>query len=127
MGNGTSIGRVRGLGAAHHGTGHWLAQRFTAVGNLVLVTWLVISLATMPAYDYETMHQWLSQPLAATAMILLILTTFYHARLGVQMMAEDYVHEDGGKLASIILLNTIPLAGAVFCIVCVIRIALGGA
>ena len=41
MGNGTSIGRVRGLGSAHHGPGHWLGQRFTAIGNLVLMLWLI--------------------------------------------------------------------------------------
>ena len=40
MGNGTELGRVRGLGSAHHGAHHWLIQRFTAVGNLVLMLFL---------------------------------------------------------------------------------------
>jgi len=127
MGNGTSIGRVRGLGSSHQGPHHWLVQRFTAIGNIVLVVWLLASLLMMPAYDYATIHGWLAKPLPATAMILLIVSTFWHARLGVQVMAEDYVHEDGSKFAVLALLNTIPLAGAVFGVVSVIRIALGGA
>lgn len=127
MGNGTSIGRVRGLGSSHQGAHHWLVQRFTAIGNLVLVVWLLASLLMMPTYDYATIHGWLAKPVPATAMILLIISTFWHARLGVQVMAEDYVHEDGSKFAVLALLNTIPLAGAVFGIVSVIRIALGGA
>ena len=48
MGNGTSIGRVRGLGSAHSGAHHWLLQRFTAVGNLLLSMWLVVSLILLP-------------------------------------------------------------------------------
>jgi succinate dehydrogenase / fumarate reductase membrane anchor subunit len=127
MGNGTSIGRVRGLGSSHHGSHHWLATRLTAVGNLVLVPWLVVSLALLPAYDFGSVHSWLAQPLPATAMVLIFLNTIYHARLGVQVMLEDYVHEDGGKIAAWLLVNIVPFAAAAFGIVCVIRIALGGA
>jgi succinate dehydrogenase / fumarate reductase membrane anchor subunit len=127
MGNGTSIGRVRGLGSAQHGTGHWLAQRVTAIGNLVLINWLLISLALLPAYDYDTVHAWAAKPLTATLLALIMVNTFYHARLGVQVMLEDYVHEDGNKFASFTLLNLLPLAGAVFGIVSVLRIAAGGA
>ena len=126
MGNGTRIGRVRGLGSAHEGAHHWLLQRFTAVGNLVLVLWLVFSLLTLPDYGYLTMASWLSSPLAATAMVLLILSTFWHARLGMQVMIEDYVH-GANRFAAIVLLNLFFVAGGVFGIVSVIRIALGGA
>ena len=48
MGNGTSIGRVRGLGSAHSGSHHWMIQRFTAIGNMLLGGWLMASLVTMP-------------------------------------------------------------------------------
>ncbi|QQN73467.1 succinate dehydrogenase, hydrophobic membrane anchor protein [Croceicoccus sp. YJ47] len=126
MGNGTRIGRVRGLGSAHEGAHHWLLQRFTAIGNLVLVLWLVFSLLTLPDYGYLTMASWLSSPLAATAMVLLILSTFWHARLGMQVMIEDYVH-GANRFAAIVLLNLFFVAGGVFGIVSVIRIALGGA
>ncbi|MEL7446902.1 MAG: succinate dehydrogenase, hydrophobic membrane anchor protein, partial [Pseudomonadota bacterium] len=82
MGNGTSIGKVRGLGSAHHGAQHWLVQRFTAVGNLVLMVWLLASIALLPDLSYLTVSEWLSGPIPATAMILLVITTFWHARLG---------------------------------------------
>ena len=127
MGNGTSIGRVRGLGSSHHGTQHWLASRLTAVGNLVLIPYLLVSLALLPGFDFASVHGWLAQPVPATALVLTFINTFYHARLGVQVMLEDYVHEAGGKLAAWVLINVVPIAGAAFGIVSVIRIALGGA
>ena len=124
MGNGTSIGRVRGLGSSKHGAGHWLQQRYTAIGNLILIPWLLISLALMPAWDYATVHDWAARPLSATLLALICINTFYHARLGVQVMLEDYVHEQGNTFASAALLTIVPLAAAVFGIICVIRIAL---
>jgi len=127
MGNGTSIGRVRGLGSSHHGTHHWLSARLTAVGNLVLIPFLMVSLALMPTHDYATIHSWAARPIPATALILIMINTFQHARLGVQVMLEDYVHEEGGKVAAWLLVNIVPFAGAAFGIVSVVRIALGGA
>ena len=127
MGNGTSIGRVRGLGSSHQGTHHWLSQRLTAVGNLVLIPFLMISLALMPAHDYATIHSWAAKPLPATALILIMINTFQHARMGVQVMLDDYIHEEGGKIAAWLLVNILPFAGAAYGIVSVVRIALGGA
>ena len=127
MGNGTSIGRVRGLGSSHHGTHHFLASRLSAVGNLILLPYLLISLVLLPGYDYTSVHAWLSQPLAATALVLTIINTFYHARLGVQVMLEDYVHEAPGKLLAWVFVNFVPVAGAAYGVISVIRIALGGA
>ena len=127
MGNGTSIGRVRGLGSARHGAQHWLVQRFTAVGNIVLIPFLMISLALMPDLSFDTVRAWAARPVPATALILIMINTFWHARLGVQVMLEDYLHEHGGKFAALTLLNLLPLAGAAFGILSVLRIALGGA
>lgn len=127
MGNGTSIGRVRGLGSGHHGSHHMLASRMTAVGNLVLIPFLMISLALMPTHDYATVHAWAAKPVPATALILIMINTFNHARLGVQVLVEDYLHAHGTKIAATLLINFLPVAGAAFGIVSVIRIALGGA
>jgi succinate dehydrogenase / fumarate reductase membrane anchor subunit len=127
MGDGTSIGRARGLGSAKHGPHHWLLQRFTAIGNVVLTTWLVISLLLMPNFQYATVHQWAARPLSATALGLLIICTFWHARLGMQVIVEDYVHEEGNKFACIIALNLLAFGGVAFGLISVIRIALGGA
>lgn len=127
MGDGTELGRVRGLGSAHHGAHHWLLQRFTAVGNLVLVLFLVVSLALLPGYDYAAMRDWAGQPLTATALALLIVSTFWHARIGLQVMIEDYVHTAGNRFAVLLLLNLAAVAGALFGLVSVARIAFTGA
>ncbi|QZP06920.1 succinate dehydrogenase, hydrophobic membrane anchor protein [Caenibius sp. WL] len=127
MGNGTSIGRVRGLGSAHSGAHHWLLQRFTAIGNLVLMAWFITSVLLLPDLNYATAREWLSAPIPATAMALLIISTFWHARLGLQVVIEDYVHEDGTKFGVIALLNLAIFAGAAFALFCVVRLALGGA
>lgn len=127
MGNGTELGRVRGLGSAHHGAHHWLLQRFTAVGNLVLVLFLVVSLALLPGYDFVSVRGWAQGPLVATALALLIVSTFWHARLGLQVMVEDYVHTPGNRFAMILLLNLAAVGGAIFGLVSVARIAFSGA
>lgn len=127
MGNGTSIGRVRGLGSSHHGTHHWLTSRLTAVGNLVLISFLIVSLALLPDYTYATVRGWVARPLPSIALILIMINTFTHARMGVQVMLEDYIHGEGGKIAAWLLVNIVPFAAAAFGILSVLRIALGGA
>ncbi len=127
MGEGTSIGKVRGLGSAHSGSHHWLLQRFTAVGNLLLLLWLVASLLMLPNLSYPTVIEWIARPVPATAMALLIVTTFWHARLGMQVALEDYVHTPANKFAVFALLNFAAFGGAAFGLFCVIRLALGGA
>lgn len=126
MGNGTSIGRVRGLGSAHDGAHHWLLQRFTAVGNLVLAIWLMASLVLLPDLSYGTVADYLSEPVPVTAMALLIVSLFWHARLGLQVLIEDYVHDAGSKFGVLVLLNLATIAGAGFGMFCVARLALGG-
>ena len=127
MGNGTSIGRVRGLGSAHEGPHHWMLPRFTAIGNLVLVVWFLASMLMLPDMSYATVSKWLAAPIPAAAIVLLIISTFWHARLGLQVMIEDYVHTPGNRFAALALLNVALVAGAVFGIFCIVRLALGGA
>ncbi len=123
MGNGTPLGRVRGLGASHHGTGHWLQQRLTALGNVLLVTWFVVSLLRLPLGDHAALMQWASKPMVAFALILLVVSVFWHLRLRLQ----DYVHGEATRLLSIVLLNFYAFGGAAYGIFAIVRIALAPA
>ena len=127
MAHDTPIKRVRGLGSAHHGAHHWLVQRFTAVGNLVLSIWLIASIIGLPDLSYATVSKWLAQPVSATAMILLVISTFWHARLGLQVLIEDYLHNSGTKFAALAALNLVVIGGGAFAIFSVASLAFGGA
>ncbi len=119
MGEGTALGRVRGLGSAHHGSHHWLLQRFTAAGNLLTVLFLVVSLVALPDLAYATVRAWLAQPLPALAIGLMLVSVFWHARLGLQVMIEDYAH-GASRFAAILLLNLVAFAGAGFGLLCLV-------
>ena len=127
MGTGTGIGRVRGLGSAKHGAHHWLAQRYTAVGNLLLVLWLLFSLISLPGLDYECVVGWIANPLVAVPMMLMLVSIFYHLRLGMQVMLEDYVHDKGLSFLSVLLLNFYAIGGAAAGIFAIAKIAFTGA
>jgi succinate dehydrogenase / fumarate reductase, membrane anchor subunit len=127
MGSGTNIGKVRGLGSAKHGGGHWISQRTSAVGNLLLTTWLVVSLFMMPNFDQGTLAQWLAQPTVAVPMILMLVSIYWHVRLGLQVLIEDYVHDDALKFGAITLLNFYVVASLVFGIFVVAKLAFTGA
>lgn len=127
MGSGTEIGRVRGLGSAKHGTHHWIMARVTAVGNLVLMLWFIFSLVSLPALDHATVSQWLASPLAAVPMMLLLVSVFWHLRLGLQVLIEDYVHDHGTKFGVILLLNFYAIGGAALGLFAIARIAFSGA
>jgi len=121
----TTIGRIRGLGSAREGTGHWKSQRLTAISNLLLVLWFVFSAMALAGGGYGEYRAWIASPITASLMILLIISVFYHARLGVQVVIEDYVHHEGARVGSIVAL-TLAMSGlAVACIVAVLTIALG--
>jgi succinate dehydrogenase / fumarate reductase membrane anchor subunit len=126
MGTGTGIGRVRGLGSARHGARPWWHQRMTAAGNLLLITWFFASLLLLPGYDYQTVVDWLSSPWVATALIVMTLNVFWHLRLGVQVMIEDYVHREGSRFAAIVALNFYCAGAAALAVFSILKIAFGG-
>lgn len=125
MGNGTSIGKVRGLGSAHSGSHHWLLQRFTAIGVLLLGLFFLFAFVQLPDLDYKTVHGWIAEPLPATAAVLFVICAFWHARLGMQVLVEDYIHEPANKFAVVALLNLATFGGAAFGLFAIIRLALG--
>lgn len=117
------LASARGLGASHHAVGHWMHQRITAVSNFVLMSWLVYSIVTHIGADYVTFTTWLAQPVNAILMILVIVSTFYHAALGTQVIVEDYVHGEFCKITKLILLKLFFIAAGVACIFSILKIA----
>jgi len=99
------MARVRGLGSAKDGTGHWWAQRLSALALVPLTVWFVASVIAMAGADHAAMTAWVGSPVVAGLLILLIVATFYHAVLGLQVVVEDYVHHEGMKFGAIIALK----------------------
>ena len=124
MGNGTSIGRVRGLGSSHSGAGNWLQERFSGVASLIVSIYLLVSLLLLPSYTYLTVRAWIAHPVPATAMVLFVVTNFWHARSGLLVVIEDYLHH-GSKLAAVTALNLVVFGGGVFGVLSIVRLALG--
>jgi succinate dehydrogenase / fumarate reductase membrane anchor subunit len=122
----TPIARVRGLGSARSGAHHWWLERLTSVSTLLLFVWLIASVLRLPLLDHGTVTAWLADPLAAVPMLLLIVSTFWHLKLGLQVVIEDYVHEEGMKLFSITLLNFFVLGAGALGFFAVLKIAFTG-
>jgi succinate dehydrogenase / fumarate reductase membrane anchor subunit len=127
MAQGTPLGKVRGLGSAKSGAEHWWKERLNSVSTLILSVWLLVSLLRLPDLSHETILAWLSSPLAAVPMLLFIVSTFHHLKLGMQVVIEDYVHEEGTKLFSIALLYFFAIGGGALAFFAVLKIAFGGA
>jgi succinate dehydrogenase / fumarate reductase membrane anchor subunit len=127
MGNGTSIGRVRGLGSSHSGAHHWLMQHYLGTASLVLTAWLAVSVLLLPNLDYKNVREWLGHAVPAVLLGLFVLVNLWHARLGLQTVIEDYVHEHTNKFASILVLNLVTFAAIAFGAFYIVRLALGGA
>ena len=117
--------RARGLGSAKSGVHHWWLTRLTAVGNLGLLLWFVASLLLLPALDHATVTAWIAQPVVAVPLLLMILSTFWHARLGFQVFIEDYVHSEGAKLIALAALSFFLLALGAISVFSVLAIAFG--
>jgi succinate dehydrogenase / fumarate reductase membrane anchor subunit len=121
----TPLGRVRGLGSAKEGAAHWWAQRLTAIALVPLVLWFVISLLSMIGADHGTVKAWLGEPLPAVLAVLLIVATFHHAQLGLQVVVEDYVHNEGAKLTLIVLIKFAALLLGALAVFAVLKLAFG--
>lgn len=98
----TPLRKARGLGSAKGGTEHWWAQRVTAVALIPLSLWFVVSVAELPYASYENVVDWITAPWNTILLISLIISVFYHAALGIQVVIEDYVHTDWLKIAGIL-------------------------
>ena len=121
----TPIARVRGSGSAQAGAHHWWLERLTSLSTFLLFVWLIVSLLRLPDLEHRTVAMWLASPLAAVPMLLLVVSTFWHLKLGLQVVIEDYVHEEGNRFFSLVLVNFGAVLGAAFAIFAILKIAFG--
>jgi succinate dehydrogenase / fumarate reductase membrane anchor subunit len=122
----SALGRARGAGPAKDGVAHWWAQRLTALALVPLTVWFVASVVLLASSDYERFTAWLGAPLPAILMILLIVATFHHAQLGLQVVIEDYVHNRALRLTGIVIVKFAAILLGLGSVFAVLRIALGG-
>ncbi|MCB9957122.1 MAG: succinate dehydrogenase, hydrophobic membrane anchor protein [Rhodospirillaceae bacterium] len=122
----TPLSTVRGLGSSKSGTHHWWVQRLTAVALVPLGLWFVISVIGLVGAEHAVVVAWLGDPVTAGLLIALVIATFYHAALGMQVVYEDYVGNLGLRMAVDIATKLILALLGLIAIVSIVMIALGG-
>lgn len=118
--------KAKGLGSAHHGVEGWKAMKLTSIANVPLVLWLVYSVAKLQGASYAEFTAWLAQPVNAVLMILMIVSTFYHAVLGAREITEDYISCPWFKSLKLTGQKLFFFALGAACIFSVLKVALAG-
>ena len=122
----TQLGRVRGLGAAHGGTRHWWAQRLTAVALVPLALWFVASILHLVGAPRAVVAHWMAHPVNAALLAALVIATFHHAQLGLQVVVEDYVHADRVRMAALLLIKGAAALLGLLALYAVMKLAFSG-
>ncbi|PCJ99395.1 MAG: succinate dehydrogenase, hydrophobic membrane anchor protein [Zetaproteobacteria bacterium] len=110
-------------GSAHEGTEHWLQQKITALAQIPLVLWLIWSIIGLQGASYAEFTAWMGQPVNAILMIILISSVMLHAKLGAQVVVEDYISTEWFKMAKLIGGKIFFYGLSVACIFSVLKIA----
>lgn len=121
----TPLARVRGLGAARSGTGHFWHQRLTAVANVPLVVGFIVILVSLLGRGHAAVVQILGSPVVTIVMLLFVGSISYHMKLGMQVIIEDYVHDERWKLAAVIASTFFAIAIAAACGYSLLKISSG--
>ena len=120
----TPLSRVRGLGSAKDGTQHFWHQRLTAMANLFLITFFVWTVVALNGAAWEETVAYLSSPLVAIVMVMVLGAGIYHMKLGMQVIIEDYVHGAAGK--ALLIANVFfSIFIAAVCIFAVLKLGFG--
>ena len=122
----TPLAKARGLGSAKDGTHHFWVQRLTAVALIPLTVWFALSLASLATAGQAEVVTWMKSPLSATLMLSFIMAGFWHMKLGLQVVIEDYVHTEATKITCLILNNLIAIFLALAAFLSVLKMLLGG-
>ncbi len=120
------LGRARGLGASHAGFHHWWVQRLTSLALVPLTLWFVWSLVHLAGVPYPEVRAWAGSPVNATLLLALIAATFEHMHLGVQTVAEDYIHTDAVRLTLVLTVKAASALLALAAAIAVLKLAITG-
>ncbi len=121
----TPLGKVRGLGAAHRGTETFFRQRLTAIANVPLGIFLILSIVTHIGPDYQTVRAYLGRPVVALALLALVISASIHMRIGLKEIVEDYVHGEGAKIVALLLVTFFAVGVGLACTFALVKISLG--
>ena len=121
----TPLSRIRGLGSAHHGTGHFWLQRLTAAANVFLLVILTGIVVTLVGRTHATVISTLSKPLVSVLFVAAIISVAIHMRIGMQVVIEDYVHNERIKLACVMANNFFCIAVALASIYAILKMSSG--
>lgn len=117
--------RARGLGSAQFGVSHWWTQRTTAVSLIVLGLWFVILVLGLMHSDYATARAAIAKPWNAVLLIAFLISMFWHAVLGLQVVIEDYVHTHWKEIVLLVVIKFLAVLCVLSGALAVLRIALG--
>ena len=120
------LGRARGRGSARAGSHHWWAQRLTAVALVPLTLWFIWSVIRLAGAAQGDVETWLASPTQLALMLCLIVATFHHLQLGLQVVIEDYVHEDGPKLAAVLAVKGLCILLGLICAISALIVGFNG-
>jgi succinate dehydrogenase / fumarate reductase membrane anchor subunit len=118
------LARARGLGSARAGSGQWWSQRLTSLALVPLTFWFIFSVIHLAGASHQEVAGWLSAPLSLGLMLALIAATFHHLQLGLQVVIEDYVHDERLKMPSVLAVKALCVLLALVCIVSVLKVGL---
>lgn len=117
--------KVRGLGSAKDGTTHWWHQKVTAIAMIPLFIIALAYVMSLVGADYTYVRYVLGTPFAALVMLLLIVAMFYHMKLGLQVVIEDYIHTESTKFVLLLLNSFLCAAVGLAAALAVLKLALG--
>ena len=119
------LSRAIGLGSAKQGAEHWWAQRVSALALVPLALWFVIAVIELAGADRALFVAWVRQPLPAVLLVLLLIATFYHGALGLQVVIEDYVENEARRFGLVIAVRFLAIVFVVRGILAVLKLSLG--